>query len=168
MHRFPSFHRNSSTTGVLTAREQLSEILSRHYTAAVAQESRRKSERDAEGRSVKESGRERKMPSSKGNPTDPELREQVKEEVKAEEKGMVDLVVSHSVPSLVAMMKAICLSTIYLVYVPCLSLPVFTFLFIPHFSHYVFPHFKQKKDPERNLLAAPPSLPHLKAMNRTY
>ena len=27
------------------------------------------------------------MPSSKGNPTDPELREQVKEEVKAEEKG---------------------------------------------------------------------------------
>lgn len=27
------------------------------------------------------------MPSSKGEPTDPELREQVKEEVKAEEKG---------------------------------------------------------------------------------
>jgi hypothetical protein len=27
------------------------------------------------------------MPSSKGNPTDPELREEVKEEVKAEEKG---------------------------------------------------------------------------------
>ena len=28
------------------------------------------------------------MPSSKGEPTDPELREQIKEEVKAEEKGM--------------------------------------------------------------------------------
>lgn len=27
------------------------------------------------------------MPSSKGEPTDPELREKVKEEVKAEEKG---------------------------------------------------------------------------------
>jgi hypothetical protein len=27
------------------------------------------------------------MPSSKGNPTDPELREEVKEEVKAEDKG---------------------------------------------------------------------------------
>lgn len=30
-----------------------------------------------------------KMPSSKGEPTDPELREKVKEEVKAEEKGKV-------------------------------------------------------------------------------
>lgn len=28
------------------------------------------------------------MPSSKGEPTDPELREKVKEEVKSEEKGM--------------------------------------------------------------------------------
>jgi hypothetical protein len=28
------------------------------------------------------------MPSSKGTPTDPELREKIKEEVKAEEKGM--------------------------------------------------------------------------------
>ena len=28
-----------------------------------------------------------KMPSSKGEPTDPELREKVKEEVKSEEKG---------------------------------------------------------------------------------
>jgi hypothetical protein len=27
------------------------------------------------------------MPSSKGTPTDPELREKIKEEVKAEEKG---------------------------------------------------------------------------------
>jgi hypothetical protein len=27
------------------------------------------------------------MPSSKGNPTDPELREQIKEEVKSEQKG---------------------------------------------------------------------------------
>jgi len=27
------------------------------------------------------------MPSSKGEPTDPELREKIKEEVKAEEKG---------------------------------------------------------------------------------
>jgi hypothetical protein len=29
------------------------------------------------------------MPSSKGEPTDPELREQIKEEVKNEEKGAV-------------------------------------------------------------------------------
>ena len=29
------------------------------------------------------------MPSSKGEPTDPELREKIKEEVKAEEKGIV-------------------------------------------------------------------------------
>ena len=29
------------------------------------------------------------MPSSKGEPTDPELREQIKEEVKNEEKGML-------------------------------------------------------------------------------
>jgi len=28
------------------------------------------------------------MPSSKGEPTDPELREKIKEEVKAEEKGL--------------------------------------------------------------------------------
>lgn len=31
------------------------------------------------------------MPSSKGTPTDPELREKIKEEVKAEEKGMAAL-----------------------------------------------------------------------------
>jgi hypothetical protein len=31
--------------------------------------------------------KERKMPSSKGKPTDPELREEVKEEVKGMEKG---------------------------------------------------------------------------------
>jgi len=30
------------------------------------------------------------MPSSKGEPTDPELREEVKNEVKAEEKGRYD------------------------------------------------------------------------------
>lgn len=30
-----------------------------------------------------------KMPSSKGEPTDPELREKIKEEVKAEEKGKI-------------------------------------------------------------------------------
>ena len=29
------------------------------------------------------------MPSSKGEPTDPELREKIKEEVKAEEKGIL-------------------------------------------------------------------------------
>ena len=31
-----------------------------------------------------------KMPSSKGEPTDPELREKIKEEVKAEEKGKTE------------------------------------------------------------------------------
>jgi hypothetical protein len=33
------------------------------------------------------------MPSSKGEPTDPELREKIKEEVKAEEKGMSKLLI---------------------------------------------------------------------------
>lgn len=32
-----------------------------------------------------------KMPSSKGEPTDPELREQVKEEVKGEQKGTLTI-----------------------------------------------------------------------------
>lgn len=35
-----------------------------------------------------------KMPSSKGEPTDPELREKVKEEVKAEEKGKLSIYLS--------------------------------------------------------------------------
>lgn len=41
------------------------------------------------------------MPSSKGEPTDPELRERIKEEVKAEEKGTVPLLprASISLPS---------------------------------------------------------------------
>lgn len=34
------------------------------------------------------------MPSSKGEPTDPELREKIKEEVKAEEKGEISPSVS--------------------------------------------------------------------------
>jgi len=34
------------------------------------------------------------MPSSKGNPTDPELRERVKEEVKNEEKGLLPTPIS--------------------------------------------------------------------------
>jgi hypothetical protein len=101
MQRFPTFHRNSSTTGVLTAREQLSEILCRHYTAAVAQERRRKSKGKAEGLSSRQTRRETKMPSSKGNPTDPELREQVKEEVKAEGKGKAHLINFYLFPSAV-------------------------------------------------------------------
>lgn len=32
------------------------------------------------------------MPSSKGKPTDPELREKIKEEVQAEEKGLFGIV----------------------------------------------------------------------------
>ena len=32
------------------------------------------------------------MPSSKGEPTDPELREKVKEEVKGEEKGKLEAI----------------------------------------------------------------------------
>jgi hypothetical protein len=38
------------------------------------------------------------MPSSKGNPTDPELREEVKEEVKAEEKG--ETMASYPTPNI--------------------------------------------------------------------
>lgn len=42
------------------------------------------------------------MPSSKGEPTDPELREKIKEEVKAEEKGIFGFPIpnahSHPVP----------------------------------------------------------------------
>jgi hypothetical protein len=34
------------------------------------------------------------MPSSKGEPTDPELREKIKEEVKAEEKGTSKLLIN--------------------------------------------------------------------------
>ncbi|KAK5115977.1 hypothetical protein LTR62_000433 [Meristemomyces frigidus] len=37
------------------------------------------------------------MPSSKGEPTDPELREQVKEEVKAEEKGTKQPLPPHNI-----------------------------------------------------------------------
>jgi hypothetical protein len=36
MQRFPSFHRNSSSTGVRTAREHLCDILNKHYTALAA------------------------------------------------------------------------------------------------------------------------------------
>jgi hypothetical protein len=36
MQHFPSFHRNSSPTGVKTAREHLCEVLSKHYTATAA------------------------------------------------------------------------------------------------------------------------------------
>lgn len=36
------------------------------------------------------------MPSSKGEPTDPELREKIKEEVKAETKGTIDCSMSFS------------------------------------------------------------------------
>ncbi len=96
MQRFPSFHRNASTTGIPTAREYLSDILNKHYSAttptAAAQPERsekRKRQRKGEARALSLNSRKanQKMPSSKGNPTDPELREQVKEEVKAEEKG---------------------------------------------------------------------------------
>lgn len=43
MQHFPSFHRNSSTTGIRSAREQLCDILNRHYsaTAAAAQEEKK-------------------------------------------------------------------------------------------------------------------------------
>ena len=96
MQRFPTFHRNSSITGVRTAREQLLDILSHHYvaSAAVAQKGR-PGKAGSGGRGSQEGSNRRrwasKMPSSKGKPTDPELREEVKEEVKAEEKGEIDL-----------------------------------------------------------------------------
>ena len=35
----------------------------------------------------------RNMPSSKGEPTDPELREKIKEEVKNEEKGIFEILI---------------------------------------------------------------------------
>ena len=87
------------------------------------------------------------MPSSKGNPTDPELREQVKEEVKAEEKGMADLIISHSVPTLVVPKKIF-------VYESCISFVCHVSAFLSllscshrdsHFSHYILPCFKQRK-----------------------
>ena len=40
---------------------------------------------------TKSSSSDIKMPSSKGEPTDPELREKIKEEVKNEEKGTLGL-----------------------------------------------------------------------------
>ncbi len=97
MQRFPSFHRNSSSTGIPTAREYLSDILNKHYSATATATAGAQPERSEKGqRQRKSTGGplslnlrkgNKKMPSSKGNPTDPELREQVKEEVKAEEKG---------------------------------------------------------------------------------
>lgn len=97
MQHFPSFHRNSSTTGIRTARERLSDILNRHYSAssAVAAAEQEKTHEKGEGEDplVKSKSKEGtrkehdRMPSSKGEPTDPQLREEVKEEVKAEQKG---------------------------------------------------------------------------------
>lgn len=102
MQRFPSFHRNSSSTGIQTAREHLSDILNRHYSATAVVAQREKSEKRSEGdfdevrggnpslgtSTKRDDGKTTsKMPSSKGEPTDPELREEVKEEVKSEEKG---------------------------------------------------------------------------------
>ena len=68
MIRFPTFHASSPHTK--TAQESLAEIL----------------QKCDQGRRHTPSGKD-KMPSSKGKPTDPELREQVKEEVKKESKG---------------------------------------------------------------------------------
>lgn len=100
MQRFPSFHRNSSTTGIRTAREHLSDILNRHYVASAAAQTEKRHEKSkiedtvvTSKKSTKQPKRDR-MPSSKGEPTDPELREQVKEEVKAEEKGEIISIIS--------------------------------------------------------------------------
>ena len=95
MQRFPSFHRNSSSTGIRTAREHLSDVLNRHYSATAAagaqteRSEKGQRQRKSEGGALSLNTQKvnKKMPSSKGNPTDPELREEVKEEVKAEEKG---------------------------------------------------------------------------------
>lgn len=95
MQRFPSFHRNSSSTGLRTAREQLSDILNRHYSATAAAGSKTERSEKGQRQGKSEGGAlslntqtvNKKMPSSKGTPTDPGLREEVKEEVKAEQKG---------------------------------------------------------------------------------
>ncbi len=95
MQRFPSFHRNPSSIGIRTAREHLSDILNRHYTASAAAVQKEKPDepdprqkRDGENLSLKAKSEKKKtMSSSKGKPTDPRMREEVKEEVKSEEKG---------------------------------------------------------------------------------
>lgn len=71
MFRFPSFHANS-TSHTKTAQESLADIL---YKCD-------------QHKRFSPSGNNR-MPSSKGKPTDPKLREEVKEEVKAESKGTI-------------------------------------------------------------------------------
>lgn len=103
MQRFPSFHRNSSYSGVRTATEHLSDILNRHYSAtAAAAAAGSQTERSEKGQRQRKSEGgalslntqkvNKKMPSSKGTPTDPELRQEVKEEVKAEQKGELSFI----------------------------------------------------------------------------
>jgi hypothetical protein len=87
------------------------------------------------------------MPSSKGNPTDPELREQVKEEVKAEEKGMVHLMISLSLPSLVVLKKVTCLHHAF--HLCAMSLP--SCLYFPvdiALSRHILHSLKQTEGPK--------------------
>lgn len=102
MREFPPFHRNISFIGdgdgVHSARDHLSALLSsrhdvtKHDTGtSITQEAKSDKEPEKRRRGETRGGGgyqdSKTMPSSKGQPTDPELREQVKEEVKAEEKG---------------------------------------------------------------------------------
>ncbi len=105
MRRSPSSYPAASFTSLRGARRGLFSDWKRHYTTSspttttaaagsgAAQTSNSKTSRE-EGVTEKseqkgKGGKGAKMPSSKGNPTDPELREEVKEEVKAESKGEI-------------------------------------------------------------------------------
>ena len=89
-YRFPSFRPNQPPE-TKTAREYLSEILSRSDQCKSRHPGR--SQRYTSNLSRNHND----MPSSKGKPTDPQLREEVKEEVKKESKGTTRIPF-HSTP----------------------------------------------------------------------
>jgi hypothetical protein len=109
MQRFPTFHRNISSRGkdTPTAQDHLSGILcDKTYDPPIPATTKAITTTASKGTTSVQSDETgyqqspEKMPSSKGIPTDPELREKVKEEVKAEEKGkkieMIQLYLSSS------------------------------------------------------------------------
>ena len=93
-YRFPSFRPNPAPE-TKTAREYLSEILSRSDQCKSRGPAR--SQRYTSNLSRSSNSNDNNMPSSKGKPTDPQLREEVKEEVKKESKGTTRIPF-HSIP----------------------------------------------------------------------
>jgi len=114
MIRFPTFRATPTCEKAKTAQESLREILAKaskkkggvglvSTTNTRQQQQQQQQQREAAsqyqrrqkkagvGADLFDDGDDSKMGSSKGEPTDPELRERIKEEVKAMEKGMFSL-----------------------------------------------------------------------------